>query len=121
MSEAVAAFKSFQEVHDALQQYVNTNGIPIVRAPHRNMWEMGDTLREKYNYFVTQDAIPHFKILVAGQSQKSNIILALEGRPPFDGSTFMRMPPGNGVRYPYLAQAVIDAIAAWIDNGAPFE
>jgi hypothetical protein len=50
-----------------------------------------------------------------GNGPQSNIILALSGKPPFDGSTFPQMPEGGP---PYLDQPTIDAICDWITAGA---
>jgi hypothetical protein len=47
---------------------------------------------EQYNNSVTGEAIPDFPILTKGSGKTSNIILALSGLPPFDGSTFQQMP-----------------------------
>jgi hypothetical protein len=76
---------------------------------------------EQYNNFVTgQVFLPGsnypttgYPILQKGNGKASNIILALSGLPPFDGSTFYQMP----VNGPYLDQETIDAISAWIDAG----
>jgi hypothetical protein len=109
-------YTTFAEVQNALQQFVTANKYPIGQAPHGNMWEKGgSTLDEQYQYFVTQDAIPGYKILVKGSGKTSNIILALSGQSPFDGGTFPQMPAGGP---PYLSQDIIDAISAWIDAGA---
>jgi hypothetical protein len=47
---------------------------------------------EQYYNSVTGEAIPDFPILTKGSGKTSNIILALSGLPPFDGSTFQQMP-----------------------------
>ena len=115
-------FNSFAEVQNALQTFVTNNNIPIAEAPHKNMWERGDTANDQYNNFVGGQVFPPgsgypttgYPILVKGNGKGSNIILALSGLPPFDGSTFPRMPE-NG---PYLDNDTINAISAWIDAGA---
>jgi hypothetical protein len=107
-------FKTFADVQNALQTFVQNNNIPIAGAPHGNMWERGNTSDEQYNNFVTGDAISGYPILQKGNGKGSNIILALSGLPPFDGSTFPRMP----VNGPYLDQDTITAISNWIDAGA---
>ncbi|WOJ90418.1 hypothetical protein RZS28_03740 [Methylocapsa polymorpha] len=112
---AKIVFTTFAEVQTALQTFVTNNNIPISGAPHGVMWEKGgSTPDEKYQYFVTKDAIPGFPILTKGSGKTSNIILALSGKAPFDGSTFPQMPPGG----PYLATDIVEAISAWIDAGA---
>lgn len=55
------------------------------------------------------------QILIKGNSKQSNIILALSGLPPFDGSVFKQMPDGS----PPFAPDQIAALAAWIDAGCP--
>jgi hypothetical protein len=115
-------FNTFAEVQNALQTFVQNNNIQIASAIHQNFWERGSTLEEQYNNFVTgQVFLPNtgypttgFPILQKGNGKASNIILALSGLPPFDGSTFNQMPQ-NG---PYLDQETIGAISAWIDAGA---
>lgn len=115
-------FNTFAEVQNALQTFAQNNNIPIAEAPHKTMWERGNTAGEQYNNFVTgQVFLPGsgypttgYPILQKGNGKASNIILALSGLPPFDGSTFNQMPP-NG---PNLDQETISAISAWIDAGA---
>jgi hypothetical protein len=106
-------FTTFAQVQNALQTFVQTNHIPISGAPHGNMWERG-TPAEQYQNFVTGVAIPGYPILQKGNGKGSNIILALSGLSPFDGSEFPQMPAGG----PYLDADTIAAISAWIDAGA---
>ena len=110
----MAIFTTFAQVQNALQTFVNQNNIPIASAPHGVMWARGNTPAEQYQNFVTGDAIPGYKILQPGSGATSNIILALSGLPPFDGSTFPQMPPGG----PYLSADIVGQICGWIDNGA---
>jgi len=46
---------------------------------------------------------------------RSNLVKALKGEAPFDGTDFGRMPLGR----PALAPADIDFIQKWIDDGCP--
>jgi hypothetical protein len=55
------------------------------------------------------------KLIELGDSAKSNLIKALKGEAPFDGSSFRRMP----ARRPPVPAEQIAEIAAWIDAGAP--
>jgi hypothetical protein len=82
------------------------------QSPHGAFW---NTL--SYDDFVNGD-VPNIgvPILVKGDSTQSNLILALRGEPPFDGSSFRRMPADGP---PYLTAAHIAPIAAWIDRGCP--
>ena len=48
-------------------------------------------------------------------ADESNLVKALEGRPPFDESQFPRMP----YRYPAVPQDRIDEIRQWISAGCP--
>jgi|SRR5271166_2290552 len=102
--------KTFADVQNALNTFVKNNNIPIAGARHGPFWTTS------YDSFVSGPVpdFPNYQILKKGDSKNSNIILALSGLPPFDGSTFPQMPL-NG---PYLDQPTIDAIAAWIDAGA---
>jgi hypothetical protein len=108
-------FTTFAQVQSALQTFVTTHKIPIAGAQHGNFWKHGSNEDEQYQYFVTQPAISGFPILTKVDGKNSNIILALSGQPPFDGSTFVRMPAPSG---PYLDDPTINAISAWIDAGA---
>lgn len=109
-------FTTFAQVQSALQTFVTENNYPIAQAPHGNMWERGTTENEHYHNFVTGNAVGNYKILEPGNGEGSNIIKALRGgKPPFDGSTFPRMPAGGP---PWLDDDIIDAISAWIDAGA---
>jgi hypothetical protein len=116
MALATPAFQTFAEVQTALQNFVTTNNYPIASAPHGVMWAKGKTEADQYAYFTTQDAIPGFPIMQVGSGGTSNIILALSGLPPFDGSTFPQMPPSGP---PFLDQNTILMISNWITNGAP--
>lgn len=125
---ATGKLKSWQDV----QSFLTANGGQAGSAPHKAFWT---TLT--YDQFVNGN-VPDFsgqyggppsitnppppprgnppvKILVKGDSKKSNIILALSGLPPFDGSVFPQMPAGG----PYLTQDQIDQLAGWIDAGCP--
>ncbi len=82
------------------------------QSPHGAFW---NTL--SYSDFVNGD-VPNVgvPILIKKDSKNSNIILALRGQPPFDGSQFPQMPADGP---PYLTSDQIDPIAAWIDAGCP--
>jgi hypothetical protein len=112
---ANTVFTTFAEVQSALQNFVTVNGYPVAQAPHHNMWEQGTTEDEQYTYFVTKNAVGNFKILDVGNGDGSNIIKALRGVAPFDGSRFPRMPVGGP---PWLDDDTINAISAWITAGA---
>jgi hypothetical protein len=81
-------------------------------APHGAFWT---TL--SYSEFVNGE-VPNVgePILIKSKSTQSNIILALKGLPPFEGSTFSRMPADGP---PFLTDEEIAPIAAWIDAGCP--
>jgi hypothetical protein len=81
-------------------------------APHGAFWNS-----LSYSDFVTGD-VPNIgvPILVKSKSGASNLILALRGQAPFDGSQFERMPADGP---PFLTEEQIAPIAAWIDAGCP--
>ena len=54
-------------------------------------------------------------MLVVGDGKNSNLIKALRGQPPFDGTYAPRMPDG----YPPVPDDKIDQIERWIDAGCP--
>jgi hypothetical protein len=107
---------TFAEVQAALDNFVGPpNNYPVAQAPHAVFWKRGKTADEQYQAFITGDAITGFPIIEKGNGPASNIILALSGQPPFDGSEFPQMPPQGP---PFLDQPTIDAISAWITDGA---
>jgi len=81
-------------------------------APHGAFWT---TL--SYDDFVNGE-VPGIgvPILIKSISAQSNLILALRGLPPFDGSQFSRMPADGP---PFLTEEQIAPIAEWIDAGCP--
>lgn len=126
--------KSFAEV----QALLSANSGPAASAPHQLFWEA-----LTYEQFVSGNVPDHsggvyggppsitnppfkanppskgnppVKILVKGHSDQSNIILALSGLPPFDGSVFNQMPD-NAPHY--FTQDQINQLAGWIDAGCP--
>lgn len=106
---------TFADVQAVLDNYVGPpNNFQVGSAPHRVFWHNGTTQEEQYQYFITQEAITGYKILVVGNGPDSNIINALQGTGKFSGGFPPRMAP-NG---PYLDQPTIDAISAWITAGA---
>ena len=86
-------------------------------APHGAFW---NTLM--YDQFVSGNVpgvTPAAPILVKGNSQQSNLILALQGVGPlFDPNTgqYGQMPADGP---PFLTQDQIQPIADWIDAGCP--
>lgn len=123
------ALQSWQEVQAFLTKYSGQVG----SAPHQSFWTaltydqfVNGNVPDRSGQYGGPPSItnppqpppppnPPVKILVKGSSKTSNIILALSGLPPFDGSVFNQMPDGG----PYLPQDQIDRLAAWIDNGCP--
>jgi tyrosinase len=52
---------------------------------------------------------------VGGRGARSALVRGLRGLPPFDGSQFVRLPWGGKP----VADADIDRIESWIDDGCP--
>ena len=112
----MTTINTFADIQNALDKFVGPpNSYPVGEAPHGVFWHNGATEDEQYQYFVTQDAITGFPIIKKGDGPNSNIVLALSGLPPFDGSKFSQMPISGP---PFLDQPTIDAISAWITAGA---
>jgi hypothetical protein len=112
----MTTINTFADIQNALDKFVGPpNSYPVGEAPHGVFWHNGATEDEQYQYFVTQDAITGFPIIKKGDGPNSNIVLALSGLLPFDGSEFSRMPIEGP---PFLDQPTIDAISAWITAGA---
>ncbi|MGH3882131.1 MAG: YCF48-related protein [Pseudonocardiaceae bacterium] len=55
-------------------------------------------------------------LIAVGQGPTSNLIKALRGEPPFDGSSFKRMPSGG---LPRVLADDVGFIEQWIDDGCP--
>jgi len=107
--------KTFADVQAALDNYVGPpNNFQIGSAPHAVFWHKGASQEEQYQYFVTGEAITGYKILEVGNGADSNIINALQGTGAFSGGYPPQMAPGG----PYMDQAIIDALSAWISAGA---
>ena len=113
---AAVTINTFADVQAALDNFIGPpNNYPVASAPHHVFWHNGKTQDDQYQYFITQDAIPGYKILVVNDGPNSNIINALQGTGPFSGGYPPRMPVGGP---PWLDQPTIDAISAWITAGA---
>jgi hypothetical protein len=115
MSGSNVNITTFAQVQKALDDYCNTNGYTPGQAQHHVFWHRGTTPDEQYNNFVTGDALPGVPIISANDGPNSNVVLALSGLPPFDGSVYPQMAQGGP---PWLDQPTIDAISTWITNGA---
>jgi hypothetical protein len=113
---AETSVTTFAEVQTILDDYVGPpNNFQVGSAPHGVFWHNGNTQEDQYQYFITQNAIAGFKILIVGDGPNSNIINALQGTGKFSGGFPPRMPVGGP---PWLEQSKIDAISAWITAGA---
>lgn len=56
-------------------------------------------------------------LVTVGRGSESNLVRALQGAEPFDGTEFRRMPAGR----PPVPAADVDFIERWIDEGCPEE
>ena len=81
-------------------------------SPHGAFWAT-----MSYQDFTTGD-VPNMgmPVLTVGDANDSNIIKALLGLPPFDGSEFPQMPADGP---PFLSQEQVQPIADWINRGCP--
>jgi hypothetical protein len=118
------ALNSYADVQNHLNNVIAQLGSNIGRARHGAFWNS-----LTYQQFITgnvtnisrppgdpPNANGTWKILVVGQSANSNIIKALEGNPPFDGTIFPQMPADGP---PYFTQDQIQPLADWIDAKCP--
>ncbi len=100
----------YQRIQQILDQSVNGDAI----GAHGPFWRSLDR-----NGFVGKSVfgVPVIVKNAAGKFDPdlSNLVRALEGKPPFDGSSFPRMPVG----YPAVPQPQIDEIRKWISDGCP--
>jgi hypothetical protein len=119
------ALNSYSDVQAYLDNLVATLGSNIGGAPHSAFWKT-----RTYQQFTTGD-VPGvsgyapgdppnpngtWKILVIGNAASSNIIKALQGAPPFDGSVFPQMPADGP---PYADAAQIQPLIDWINAKCP--
>jgi hypothetical protein len=113
------AITSFAQLKAFIDNVLLRNGESggVGHSPHRAFWD--DLTYDQFVNGNTPNVDPPVKILVAGNSAQSNIIMALRGSGPlFDPNTgaYGQMP-ANGP--PYFTNEQVDEIAAWIDNGCP--
>jgi hypothetical protein len=105
---------SYADVQAYLDNLVATLGCNIAGAPHKAFWKT-----MTYSQFTT-GPVPgvsgNWKVLEIGHPEKSNIILALQGAPPFDGSTFPQMPADGP---PFATDPQIQPLSDWIKAKCP--
>jgi hypothetical protein len=105
---------NYNDVQNALDNFVQQAGVNIGGARHAAFWDNLD-----YNGFTTGNVpgVPGtWKILVVGDSANSNIIQILSGLGA-PTKAFKQMPRPMP---PYTGQAALIAdLAAWIDAGCP--
>jgi hypothetical protein len=115
------AITSFAALQTFLNDFISTNNIQILGAPHGAFWQTS------YSDFVTGD-VPNvtdpnnnpIPILTKGDGAHSNIIYALAGTAgtlwdPNNPAGFGQMPAGG----PYMATDQIQLISDWISAGCP--
>ena len=95
----------YEQVQEILDSAVNHQSI----GKHGNFWR-GKTLAE----FVAAKVFGR-PLLLVGNSVQSNLVRALRGLAPFDGSQLPRMPVG----FPPVADEQIRIVERWIDDGCP--
>jgi hypothetical protein len=105
---------SYGEVQQYLDNLIATLGSNIGGAPHGAFWKTMSFAQ------FTSGNVPgvrgDWKVLVINSSKTSNIILALMGEAPFDGSIFPQMPADGP---PFASPEQIQPLADWIDHGCP--
>ncbi len=118
----MAPLKTYADVQSFISSVLKTNeieGAPPPKSPHKAFWA---TLT--YEQFcegnvpgvkdpTTGNGVP---ILVKGNAQSSNLILALKGEGPLfgPGGPFGQMPAGGMTKF---TAEQVQAIADWIDAG----
>jgi hypothetical protein len=103
---------SFADLQYVLNNFIQNNDIDIGASPHGAFWQTD------YNTFTTgnvPNVQPAVRIVVPGDPAGSGIVQALSGLPPFDGSSFRRMPAGG----PFLDDSSINQIRQWVQDGCP--
>src|SRR5215471_6296954 len=118
------ALNSYADVQNHLNTVIARLGSNIGGAPHGAFW---NTM--SYQEFISgnvpnvrrqpgdpPNAQGNWKVLVVGDAAKSNIIRALQGDPPFDGSVFEQMPADGP---PFFDPGDIQPLADWINAKCP--
>ncbi|MFL5330278.1 MAG: hypothetical protein ACJ8C4_15365 [Gemmataceae bacterium] len=100
-----AATIKFGDVQTILENAVNRDTI----GKHGNFWR-----NKTRDQFVALQIMGQ-QLLVVGDSAASNLIKALKGLPPFDGTLAPQMPEG----YSPVPDAQIQQIVSWIDAQCP--
>ena len=100
-----AAGITFPDVQNILENAVNGDDI----GKHGNFWR-----NKTRDQFVGLTVLGK-QLLVVGDSANSNLVKALRGFPPFDGTFAPRMPVG----YDPVPDPQIKQIADWIDAKCP--
>jgi hypothetical protein len=100
---------TFQDVQTILQNAVNGDNI----GQHGNFWQT--TLANFKTLVLFQGTAKEKQVLIVGDGPNSNLIKALRGQPPFDGTYAPQMPDG----YPPVPGTQIQQISDWIDAGCP--
>jgi hypothetical protein len=99
----------FDDVKQILENAVHGDSI----GAHGNFWR---TTRDQFVALVLFQGTPREKpVLALGDGKNSNLIKALRGQAPFNGTYAPRMPDG----YPPVPADQIGRIEQWIDAGCP--
>jgi hypothetical protein len=105
---------TYADVQKYLNDLVTALGCNIGGSPHKAFWN-----NMTYQQFTT-GAVPSVRgnwlVLQIGSPDTSNIIMALRGVAPFDGSTFNQMPADGP---PFATPDQIQPLADWIQNNCP--
>ena len=100
----------FQRIQQILDQAVNGETIGAHGAFWRTLDRDDFVMKSVYGVpLIVKNGVGQF------DPDLSNLVLALEGKPPFDGSSFPQMPFG----YSPVPQTQIDEIRSWIGAGCP--
>jgi hypothetical protein len=100
---------TFKDVQAILENSVNGEDI----GSHGNFWRT--TLEDFKTLVLFKGTAREKQVLIVGDGKNSNLIKALRGEPPFDGTYAPQMPDG----YPPVPDNKIDQISQWIDAGCP--
>ncbi|MER8389500.1 hypothetical protein [Mesorhizobium sp. M0965] len=108
----------YADIVGILEEAVSSGDI----GAHKNFWRT--LTRDEfvaYKVFGSVALIAPSKMGNGFDPVESNLVKALEARPPFGrdvgiaGATFRRMPAGR----PVVSQDQIDRVRAWLEAGAP--
>jgi len=108
---------SFSDIVQLLDTLINDDP-NIDDAPHQAFWR--NTTLDAFIQVTTYAWGVPGQLITLGKPETSNLLLALSGLQPFDGSTLPQMPDtGADPKGRHATQDEVTMVATWIKNNCP--